>query len=296
MIDRSRQPVVIEAAISPLSRNVPAQTAAQMAEEGKSCLAAGAAIVHHHHDMRLSAEESAQQLISVSESLLAEYPDALIYTDYLTGRAAWEENAHLRPMAEAGVLTMFAIDPGITTFGSFDEAGLPTRTYTDGLKYSEAHEMVQFAKEMNVPMSLGVFEPGQLRWIVAYAARVGFPTGTLIKLYFGGQYLVDQPSTLGMGFGLPPTPAALDVYLSMMKDCPMPWIVSLFGDALLDSPLARHALERGGHIRIGVEDAAGRTQLTNSQLVEGIVTLAAEVGRRVAGCGAAREVLAAPRG
>jgi hypothetical protein len=287
-------PLVIEAAISPLRRGAPAQTATEMAAEGKACLAAGAGVIHHHHDMRLTPEESARQLIEVGEQILADYPSALIYTDYLTGRAAWEENAHLRPMSEAGVLTMFAIDPGITSFPSFDDAGLPTRTYTDGLKFSEAHEMVLFAKEMNVPMSLGVFEPGHLRWIVSYAERAGFPAGTVIKLYFGGGYMVDQVDKKGINFGLPPTPAALDVYRSMMDGCGLPFVVSLFGGSVLDSPLARHALECGGHLRVGIEDAAGQSSLTNAEMVRAAVALAGEVGRPVVSGAQARTAFRQP--
>jgi 3-keto-5-aminohexanoate cleavage enzyme len=275
-------PIVIEAAISPLRRDVPVQSASEMAAEGIACLNAGAGIVHHHHDMRLSPEDSTRQFIEVGQAIKAVHPDALIYTDYLTGKSAVDENAHLRPMAEAGVLTMFAIDPGITTFGSFDREGLPTRTYTDGLTFSEAHDMVAFAKDVNVPMSLGVFEPGHLRWIVSYAEKVGFPSGTLVKLYFGGEYLVDRHMTKGLNFGMPPTSGALDVYLSMMGDSGLPWIVSLFGGELLKSPLARHVVEHGGHLRVGIEDAAGVTNLTNVQLVEAAVKLATEAGRSIA--------------
>jgi 3-keto-5-aminohexanoate cleavage enzyme len=287
-------PVVIEAAISPLRRDVPVQSADEMAAQAMACLAAGAGIIHHHHDMRLDPPEAAQQLVEVGEQILAAYPTPLIYTDYLTGRAAWEENAHLRPMAEAGVLTMFAIDPGITTFASFDTDGLPTRTYTDGLKFSEAHEMVEFAKEMRVPMSLGVFEPGHLRWIVAYSQRAGFPPGSIIKLYFGGEHMVDRHRTKGLNFGLPPTTGALDVYRSMMEGCHLPWIVSLFGDALLDSPLARYALEQGGHLRVGIEDAAGMTDMTNPEIVAAAVELANQVARPAAMGDQVRSTLAGP--
>jgi 3-keto-5-aminohexanoate cleavage enzyme len=278
----TNRPLIIEAAISPLRWDLPAQTAEEMAKEGIACLDAGAGIVHHHHDMRLDAAQSATQIIAVGEQILTAHPNALIYTDYLKGRVAVDENAHLRPMSEAGVLRMFAIDPGITTFGSFDDNGVPTRTYTDGLKFSEAHGMVEFAKEQRVPMSLGVFEPGHLRWIVSYAERVGFPPGSIIKLYFGGEYMVDRPGTKGLNFGMPPTTAALDVFLSMMKGCDLPYIVSLFGGLLLESPLARYALEQGGHLRVGIEDAAGLTEMTNAELVEAAVKLADEVGRPVA--------------
>jgi uncharacterized protein (DUF849 family) len=273
---------IIEVAITPLRWDQPAQTVEQMVAEALSCIDAGAGIVHHHHDMRLEPRDATAQLTEVGRRVLAARPGTLVYTDYLTGKKASDENAHLRPMAEAGVLTMFAIDPGITTFGSFDHDGLPTRTYTDGLRFSEAHEMVAFSKEMGVPISLGVFEPGQLRWIVAYDARTRFSPGTMVKLYFGGGHMVDRPHTVGINFGLPPTPEALDVYLAMMGDCELPWIVSLFGDPLLESPLARHALERGGHLRVGIEDAAGMSDLTNAEMVAAAVALAQDVGRPIA--------------
>ena len=187
------------------------------------------------------------------------------------------------------MLTMFAIDPGITTFGSFDDDGLPTRTYIDGLRFDEAHEMIELSKEVGVPISLGVFEPGHLRWILAYEERVGFSAGTIVKLYFGGRHLADQPDGVGINFGLPPTEAALDVYLSMLEGSRLPWIVSLFGDPVLDSPLARAAMERGGHVRVGAEDAAGQSQLSNVEMVAAAVALAEEVGRPVAtGGGGAR--------
>jgi 3-keto-5-aminohexanoate cleavage enzyme len=275
-------PVIIEAAITPLRWDEPAQTVEQMVAESLRCIDAGAGIVHHHHDMRLDEQAATTALLRTAEGILAAHPETLVYTDYLTGKRAWEENAHLRPGAEAGLLTMFAIDPGITTFGSFEDNGLPTRTYTDGLRFDEAHEMIEFSKKVGVPISLGVFEPGHLRWILAYEQAAGFSAGTMIKLYFGGDWLVDQPGVRGINFGLPPTEAALDVYVSMMEGSKLPWIVSLFGDAVLDTPLARHALERGGHLRVGIEDAAGRSELTNAEMVEAAVALAADVGRPVA--------------
>ncbi|MCA1480906.1 3-keto-5-aminohexanoate cleavage protein, partial [Bradyrhizobium sp. NBAIM08] len=79
----------------------------------------------------------------------------------------------------------------------------------------------------------------------------------------------------------PPTLGALDVYLDMMAGSDLPWIASLFGDSMLDSPLARAVLERGGHLRVGTEDAAARSPRTNVEMVEAAVALAAEVGREV---------------
>ena len=279
-------PAIIEAAITPLRWGEPAQSVDAMVGEADACIEAGAGIIHHHHDMRLSEADAIDQLVDTAAGIQPAHPSTLVYTDYLTGKRAWEENAHLRPLAERGLLTMFAIDPGLTTFGSFDRDGVPTRTYIDGLRFDEAHEMIEFSKEVGVPISVGVFEPGHLRWILHYEQRVGFSPGTIVKLYFGGGWAVDRPETAAINFGLPGTLQALDVYLAMMADLvpggsSLPWIASLFGDSMLDSDLARHALERGGHLRVGIEDAAGRSDLTNAQMVERAATLAESVDREV---------------
>jgi uncharacterized protein (DUF849 family) len=284
-------PVVIEVAISPLRRGVPAQSVDTLVAQADACILAGAGIVHHHHDMRLAEPDAVDQLTETAARIQQTHPGVLVYSDYLKGKTAVEENAHLAPMAEAGILTMFAIDPGITTFASNDTDGLPTHTYTDGLRFSECHQLVEFSKVVGVPISLGVFEPGQLRWILAYERAAGFSPGTMVKFYFGGTHLVDQEDTPGINFGLPGTPAALDVYLSMMEGSSLPWTVSLFGDPVLDSDLARHALERGGHLRVGIEDAAGITALSNAEIVSTAVTLAEAVGRTVASGAEARRVL-----
>jgi 3-keto-5-aminohexanoate cleavage enzyme len=289
----ANNPLIIEAAISPLRWDVPFQSVEEIVAEAVACVSAGAGIVHYHHDMRLSEADGITALSGCAEGVHAAHPGTLTYTDYLTGKKAWEENAHLKPMAESGELTMFAIDPGITTFPSRDSDGRPTRTYTDGLRFDECHELVEFSKQVNVPISLGVFEPGHLRWVLAYEQSDGFSPGTIVKLYFGGKWMVDRVDVPGINFGLPPTPQALDLYLAMMEGSELPWIVSAFGDSILDLSLARHAVELGGHIRVGIEDAAGQSPLSNVEMVSAAVDLAAEVGRPVA---QASEALAVLRG
>lgn len=285
-------PVVIEAAISPLRRGAPAQSVDAIVDEADACIRAGAGIIHHHHDMRLAAPDAIDALADTARRIQRAHPGTLVYSDYLKGHSSEEENAHLDPMAREGILTMFAIDPGITSFASVGNDGLPTRTYTDGLQFLECHRLVDFAKEAGIPISLGVFEPGHLRWILAYEQAAGFSPASMVKLYFGGSRLVDQVDTPGINFGLPGTPAALDLYLSMMAGSALPWTVSLFGDAILDTPLARHALECGGHVRVGVEDAAGMSPLSNAEMVRAAAELAESCGRTPVAGDAARRALA----
>ena len=278
----STSPVIIEAAISPLRWNEPAQSIDQIVAQSLACIEAGAGIIHHHHDMRLAEEDGVAALVETGRRILDEFPDTLIYTDYLSGKRAWEENAHLKVMEAEGVLTLFAIDPGLTTFASYDPEGIPTKTYLDGLRFDEADEMVAFSKRANVPISLGVFEPGAVRWIRAYEEARGFSSGTMVKLYFGGNHMVDRPQTQGINFGLPATVRALETYLDMLEGSALPWTVSLFGDPILDSPLAEAALRLGGHLRVGEEDAAGMTTESNVELVQRAAAVAESCGRPLA--------------
>ena len=93
-----------------------------------------------------------------------------------------------------------------------------------------------------------------------------------------------------LNFGLPPTPQALDMYLMMMGNSALPWSVGVMGGSLLDLPLARSALERGGHLRVGIEDT-GSSSLTNVETVLAAVALAGDVGRPIARGSDARDVL-----
>ena len=48
----------------------------------------------------------------------------------------------------------------------------------------------------------------------------------------------------------------------MLDGCDLPWAVAVIGGDVVGSGLARLALERGGHVRVGLEDYAGpRTPL-----------------------------------
>lgn len=287
----SESPVVIEAAVTPLRHGKPLQPLDVTVSDAKECLAAGAGIIHHHHDFRLSRPEGIEQMVSIQSEILEAYPDTLLYADYLAGTAIWEKNAHLQPLEDAGKLRMFAIDPGLTSYARIDDDGLPSDAIIGGATYAEAHSLVEFANRVNKPMSVGVYEPGNLRWLRAYAKQGMFPVGTIAKLYFAGPYTMGSYRRPNIGWGMDPTPRSLDYYLDMMEGLDMPWIVSCQGGVLLDTPLARYALERGGHLRVGIEDTAGATEMTNRETVEAAIALAKEVGRPIVQGHAAKATL-----
>lgn len=279
MKNQSISPLVIEAAVTLLRPGQPVQDARTMTKDIKDCLAAGASIVHYHFDYSLERDVSIKQVIDIQKELLAEYPSALLYLNYLRGVTSKEKNAHLESMRQAGVLNMIAFDPGYTMFDILDEEGLPSKFMVQGFNFTESHELVEFANCANVPISVGIYEPGHLRWARAYATAGKFPPGTVLKLYLPAERsLGGQPRKCP---GLYPTKESLDMYLTMLEGVDIPWVVAVPGEWILDTPIARYALERGGHIRVGIEDCAGRTDMNNRETVEAAIELAKQVGRPV---------------
>ena len=88
----------------------------------------------------------------------------------------------------------------------------------------------------------------------------------------------------GVTFGLPPTRNALLAYLDMLEGTGLPWSVSVWGGDLMATPVARLAVELGGHLHVGLEEHFDPDRKpTNLELVDEAVALAGEVGRPVAG-------------
>ena len=54
------------------------------------------------------------------------------------------------------------------------------------------------------------------------------------------------------------------------------------GGDILETAAGRLALERGGHLRVGLEDYAGPDQPTNLEIIERTVKLCHELGREIA--------------
>jgi uncharacterized protein (DUF849 family) len=71
--------------------------------------------------------------------------------------------------------------------------------------------------------------------------------------------------------------------------------VAVIGGDVVATGLARAALERGGHVRVGLEDYAGPRTPTNVELVREVVALAAAVGRPVSTAAGAAALLGLPR-
>ncbi len=276
------QPAILEAALNGGTRkatnpNVPRATD-ELVRDALACLAGGAAIVHTHIDEPGAPAQRAADLYAAHfEPVLAERPDALLYPTVGFAKTVEESFAHFPILVERLGLRIGIIDPGCVNLASFAYVNTP----------AAIRHMVDVCGRHALGPSIAIFEPGFLRHALGYFRRGALPRGALLKFYLGGTHA-------DLGFGLPPTPRMLDVYLELLGDCPLPWSVGVLGGDVFEHGLARHALERGGHLHLGLEDFAGPRTPTNAELLHEAVSLCKAVGRPVASCADAAQILDLP--
>ena len=117
-----------------------------------------------------------------------------------------------------------------------------------------------------------LYEPGFLRTGAALRAAVPGLPSPVYRFMFSTAFT----------FGLPPTEWALDSYLCLLdaSDPGAPWMIAGLGvelDGLWDVAMAR-----GGHMRVGLEDAPPGCTRTNAEMVAGAHRAVHQAGQQLA--------------
>lgn len=257
-------PVILECAINgsttkaknPHAPGTPAEHTAEVI----NCLDAGASIIHMHsnqpnEDVKLAA----QPYIDIYKPVWKKHPRAILYATanfdpqvYNRERRAWPgkvQCGHQRILAEAGVVNMVLFDTGVVPQGAFDKEGVPgpdSAFFWYGFWPDDVRYIQQVCKDFATGTSISVFEPGWMKTVVAMAKAGSLPRGSKVNIYFGA----DKYAAMA-----PAIPEALELYLKMIEGLDLKWAVGYIGDkSVMDTPLARMSLERGGSFRVGLED------------------------------------------
>ena len=295
-------PLIIEVAINGSTRkthnpNVP-KTPEEIAAEVLECLAAGAAVIHSHvEDLIMNGEIAAERYLAGYRPVMLERPDAILCPTACYGETMQQRWRHMELMADTGLVRMGVLDPGSTNVANSGERGAPGPSRNVyAVSIDEIEYIMDLYRQRRIGPSMAIYDPSYLYTAVAYH-RVGrMPPGAMAKLYFAGDHNFMDFVKGGFNFfGLPPTRTGLDAYLEIIGDSGLLWSVAVPGGDVTATGLTKLAVERGGHVRVGLEDHAGSQKPRNRDLIEEVVAIARAVGRPIADCATAAKILRLPR-
>jgi uncharacterized protein (DUF849 family) len=265
-------------------------TVSELVAEGIACARAGAAIVHvHAYDEATGRQKDDAELYARIVEGIREREDVVVYPtlplaggpDAREPLSARQRFAAVEELARRGLLEWSVVDPGSVNFTRY--ASLAAGE--EGFVYLNPEGHVRYGLELAARYgfhpSYAIYEPGFLRLGAALARAVAGTPTPIYRLMFSD----------GFAWGFPPEPYALEAYLSLLhKEAPgAPWMVA--GLAVDVRPLIAAAVARGGHVRVGLEDAPFGSPMSNLQWVEAGARAISDAGGRLATAAEVRRVL-----
>lgn len=251
--------------------NVP-YTPEEIAAEALRSWRAGASVVHVH------VREPETGLPAFRKSLFAEVVDRIrAESDMLINLTTSGLNL-TGPEAGRERLMPIGLMPDIC---SLDVGSL---NFRQGRVFINPADWVELAaqemRRAGVKPEIEVFDVGHLRQAVDMVQRDLFDPPPYFQI------------CLGVPWGIEATPEAL---MDMKRRLPDKCQWSALAPGTDQLPITTHAMLLGGHVRVGFEDnlylSRGVKAESNAQFVERTVNLARILGREVATCSEAREIL-----
>ena len=288
------RPVIIEAALnggtSPdVNPSVP-RTPEAVTADALACIELGASIIHAHPAGGYDDFEGDIGFYTAAFApVLEKHPDVLIYPTARMGPAdmpvqtSWGANETL---GRQGLIAMSLVDPGSVNIGMRPDGSVSAAFA--GRPYLNSHADTEYKLRRSADLRLGpsisIFDPSFLRATLGFRARGLVPAGTMVKLYFGEDEV----------FGLRPTSTALEAYLELIEGAGLVWAAAVLGGDILADGFGQRVVERGGHIRVGLEDETRRTSHTNADLTARAAGMLRAAGCRPASISETRAILGMP--
>ena len=266
-------------------------TPERLVEEAVACADAGAAIVHLHAYDDAGRPREAYELYAPVFEAIRSRRDVVCYPTVPMGptpsagpaqaRARYDTVARL---AAAGLVEWAVVDPGSVTLATTDELADGGDGFLYANSASDVRTGLQLCAEHGLVPSYAVYEPGFLRLGALLAAAAPASPRPVYRFMFSTAFT----------FGLPPEEWALDAYLRLLDatDPGARWMVAGLGvelDAVWDVATAR-----GGHLRVGLEDAPLGCTTGNAELVARAARAVEATGRSPAAPAEVRRGAASP--
>ena len=228
--------------------------------EGIACARAGACIVHAHaYDGGGPQSFDWGVYARIIEGIRAKV-DVPVYPSIPMGGGMTPEQrfAHIEALAERGLLEFAVVDPGSVNFTELTPTATPAPTYLNS--EADVRHGLSLAARFGFHPAYAIYEPGFTRAGAVLAREAGART-PIYRFMFSQTF----------AFGFPPEPFALDAHIALLKReaAGAPFMIAGLGVDVRG--LIAAAVERGGHVRVGLEDAPFGCEAGNVALVEDAV-------------------------
>lgn len=226
----------------------------EIVEAGVACAEAGAAILHlHAYDPGTGRQRDAYELYAPIIERIRARVDVICYPtipfaggpDAREPLTAQERFAAVERLLAAGLIEWTVVDPGTTHIAHLTDLAEGREGFIYANPEAHVRHGLSLAQQSGVVPSYAIYEPGFLRLGAAlHRAYSGAPM-PVYRFMFSDD----------IAFGFPPTEWALEAYLKLLAQeaAEAPWMVAGLGVNI--EPLALPAMARGGHVRVGLEDA-----------------------------------------
>ena len=252
----------------------------EIVEQGIACVQAGAAIVHvHAYDEATGTQTQDPDVYASIVHGIRSKVDAIVYPALSSpglgaqpgGHGAQQRFAHVEELARRGQIEWTAIDPGSVNFSFYDDliADKPGFVYAN--PEQDIRHGLGIAMRHGLHPSYGIYEPGFVRLGATLHWRESCPAPVYRFMF-----------TSGYTFSFPPEDYALTAYLKLLDQVApgAQWMVAgLQVDIMSMIP---RVVAEGGHVRVGLQDAAYGCELSNLQLVERAAQTIVNVGGDIA--------------
>lgn len=250
----------------------------EVVADGIAVAKAGAAIVHLHvYDEATGQQKDDWQLYAAAIEGIRAKTDAIIYptipiagSSYANGamKTAAERYEHLEELAKRGLVEWGVVDPGSCNFARFEDVA----KLVPGFVYQNPDDHflqgMRICADYSINPSYAIYEPGFTRMGAASAKAIMKVPSPIYRFMFAEQFT----------FGFPPKPVHLDAHLALLREVAggYPWMIAGLGVDI--RPLIASAVEREGHVRVGLEDMPWGASQSNRELVEEAVQIIRKAG------------------
>jgi uncharacterized protein (DUF849 family) len=251
--------------------------------EAIACADAGASIVHFHaYDESTGRQSDDWESYARTIAAIRDAVDVIAYPTVPLGGSAVDRYRHIDELGRRGLIEWAVVDPGSVNIVGFARGDTIDTGFVYANPPDHVREGLHVCRDYGIRPSYAVYEPGFTRFGAALAAEYPGLRRPVYRFMFSEQF----------AWGFPPEPYALDAHLRLLGTCDADaaWMIAGLGVDV--EPLAADAIARGGHLRVGLEDAHLGTDRTNLALVESAARLVRRAGSQPASAAEVRAAVA----